>query len=65
MKFTNAFNKLISGKEITREALGKTTIAMDSGAIVRKKSTGAVSAARLGSADLLADDWAVVKIVKK
>jgi len=63
MKFINAFNKLIKGKEITRD--GKTTIAMDSGSIVRKKTNGAVSAARIGSNDLLADDWMVVKMANK
>lgn len=61
MKFANAFNKLIKGKEITRSKFGRTNIAFERGRIIRKKKDGATSDARLGSEDLLADDWTIVK----
>jgi len=60
LKFNNAFTKMLTGKNITREN-ATSSFGLDKGVIVRTKKNGAISTARFGSSDMLANDWKVIK----
>lgn len=62
-KFSAALKNIEAKKQVTRKAYsGKAHLELNGeGNIVRVKSNGTTSVARISSDDLLADDWQVTK----